>query len=136
MYSFEVWWDGWVTIVILSMLNIFSNHVTTTTTTTTSYHFSIKLWLLLFLLLFSIFDVRVDQTTYSTTRIPSVTDVWRICQNMPVYTANFQDSYNLLQTTNRPETCSVYTVTIPQSSLQVSDVYAVPTRFYEFLNEH
>ena len=33
---------------------------------------------------------------------------------------------------DQPETFRVYKVTIP---LQVSDVYAVPTRFYEFLNE-
>ena len=34
-----------------------------------------------------------------------------------------------------PETCRVYTVTIPLSSMQISDLYAVPTGFYKLLNK-
>ena len=36
---------------------------------------------------------------------------------------------------DRLETCRVYIVTIPLSSLQISDLYVVPTRFYESLKE-
>ena len=37
--------------------------------------------------------------------------------------------------TDRLETCRVYRATIPLSFLQISDLYTVPTRFYESLNE-
>ena len=33
--------------------------------------------------------------------------------------------------TDRPETCRVYRVTIPLSSLQISDSYAIPAWLYE-----
>ena len=33
------------------------------------------------------------------------------------------------------KTCRVYRATIPLSFLQISDLYTVPTRFYESLNE-
>ena len=37
--------------------------------------------------------------------------------------------------TDRHETCRVYRATIPLSLLQISDLYMVPTRFSESLNE-
>ena len=52
-----------------------------------------------------------------------------------VHTVNFEDSYNLLGMTDTLETCRVYRATIPLSFLQISDLYTVPTRFYESLNE-
>ena len=42
---------------------------------------------------------------------------------------------NLVTYTYSFETCRVYNATIPLSSLQVSDLYVVPTRFYESSNE-
>lgn len=67
--SFKVRWDGWV-IIVLSILHVF-NLITATATD----QFSIIFWLLLFLLLLGIFDVRVDQTTYSTVQVNGVTIV-------------------------------------------------------------
>ena len=53
-----------------------------------------------------------------------------------VHTCTSQYSQNLPTYRYSCETCRVYNATIiPLSSLQVSDLYVVPTRFYESLNE-
>ena len=41
----------------------------------------------------------------------------------------------MLQMLYQPETCRVCKVTIPLLFLQISDLFTVPTRFYESLNE-
>ena len=48
---------------------------------------------------------------------------------------NFADSQNLLQMADQPYTFSICKVTIPLLILQISDLYVVPTRFYESLNQ-
>ena len=55
--------------------------------------------------------------------------------NCLVYMCTSQCSQNLPTYRYSCETCRVYNATIPLSSLQVSDLYVVPTRFYESLNE-
>ena len=55
--------------------------------------------------------------------------------NCLVYTCTSQCSQNLPTYRYSCETCRVYNATIPLSSLQVSDLYVVPTRFYESSSE-
>ena len=56
-----------------------------------------------------------------------------------VHTSNFstlnKESYNLLRMPDQPETFRICKVTIPLLILQIANLYAVPTRFYESLNE-
>ena len=62
----------------------------------------------------------------------------QICKNMHsshIQFFNFEDPYNLLGMTDRLDTCRVYRATIPLSLVQISDLYMVPTRFSESLNE-
>ena len=48
---------------------------------------------------------------------------------------SFEDLQNLLQMSDQPETCRVCKVTIPSLFLQILDLFTVPAKFYESLND-
>ena len=61
----------------------------------------------------------------------------RICENVHsshFHFFNFEDSLNLLCTSEKHETCRDCSVTIPLSVQQISDIYLLPIMFYEPLN--
>ena len=88
-----------------------------------------------------ILDEAIDQPEpltprYATSLFTQVTTyVWPdLRKRAYFYTSNFstlKDSQSLLWTTDRSETLQVYTATISLSSLQILDLYVIPTRFYE-----
>ena len=54
-----------------------------------------------------------------------------------VHTSSFSNlkSHKMLKMPEQPETYGVCKMTIPLLILQISDLYVIPTRFYESLNE-
>ena len=61
----------------------------------------------------------------------------RICENVHsshIHFFNFEDSLNLLCTSEKHETCRDCCATIPLSVQQISDLYLLPIMFYEPLN--
>ena len=61
----------------------------------------------------------------------------RICENVHsshIHFFNFENSLNLLCTSDKHETCKDFSATIPLSVQQISNLYLSPIMFYEPLN--